>query len=74
MYSYHKNKSYEIKMLLNLYFIASVLKIIFIVVFDLKIFRVILNVKNIDAKHIKVIFLVFKCLLITLLVNKLTDS
>lgn len=62
-------------MLLNLYFIASVLKIIFIVVFfDLKIFRVILNVKNIDAKHIKVIFLVFKCLLITLLVNKLTDS
>lgn len=61
-------------MLLNLYFIAFVLKIIFIVVFfDLKIFRVILNVKNIDAKHIKIIFLVFKCLLITLLVNKLTD-
>ncbi len=62
-------------MLLNLYFIAFVLKIIFIVVFfDLKIFRVILNVKNIDAKHIKIIFLVFKCLLITLLVNMLTDS
>jgi len=28
-----KNKSYEIKMLLNLYFIAFVLKVVFIIVF-----------------------------------------
>lgn len=73
-----KNKSYEIKMLLNLYFIAFVLKVVFIIVFfGLWIFFVILNIKNIiqrDVKHIKIMFFVSKCLVITLLLNKLTDS
>ncbi len=74
-----KNKSYEIKMLLNLYFIAFVLKVVFIIVFfwTLNFFFVILNIKNIiqrDVKHIKIMFFVSKCLVITLLLNKLTDS
>ncbi len=66
-------------MLLNLYFIAFVLKVVFIIVFfwTLNFFFVILNIKNIiqrDVKHIKIMFFVSKCLVITLLLNKLTDS